>query len=138
MADLTRFGVSIEKSLLKKFDKLIKDEDYANRSEAFRDLIRDKLVETAWSKKGKVAGAIVLVYDHHKHDLLDKLTHFQHEHSSLIISTQHVHFDHHNCLEIIVTKGSAKEVESLAAKMRSVKGVKYGQLAMAATGQEMD
>ncbi len=134
MKKLVRFGVSLEKDLLGKFDKLIKSENYPNRSEAFRDIIREKLIKTEWKSGKNVAGAITLVYDHHKRDLLNVLTDIQHDHHALIISGQHIHLDHNNCLEIIIVKGSPNEITGLANRLKSAKGVKFGQLSMATTG----
>lgn len=135
MANLFRFGVSLEKDLLDRFDRIIKKENYPNRSEAFRDLIREKLVKTEWQSGGNVAGVITLVYDHHKRDLLNTLTDIQHDFHNLIISGQHIHLDHNNCLEIIVVKGRPKDIENLANKLKSAKGVKFGQLSLATTGK---
>jgi len=135
MSELFRFGVSLEKDLLDKFDRLIKKENYANRSEAFRDLIREKLVKAEWKSGEHVAGTITLVYDHHKRDLLNVLTDIQHEYHDFIISGQHIHLDHNNCLEIIVVKGNPKEITTLANKLKSAKGVMFGQLSLATTGK---
>ena len=137
MSELFRFGVSLEKDLLDKFDKIIKAENYSNRSEAFRDLIREKLVKTEWQRGANVAGAITLVYDHHKRDLLNVLTDIQHDFHNSIISGQHIHLDHNNCLEIIVVKGKPEEIEDLANKLKSAKGVKHSQLSMTSTGEKM-
>ena len=137
MSELFRFGVSLEKDLLDKFDKIIRKENYPNRSEAFRDLIREKLVKVEWQSGGNVAGVITLVYDHHKRDLLNVLTDIQHDHHSLIISGQHIHLDHNNCLEIIVVKGKPEEINQLSNKLKSAKGVKFGQLSMATTGKKI-
>jgi CopG family nickel-responsive transcriptional regulator len=137
MAELVRFGVSIEKKLVDKFDKLLKEERYSNRSEALRDLIREKLVKKEWLGKKEVAGAITLVYDHHKRDLLNHLVDIQHDHHSLIIANQHVHIDHNNCLEVIVVKGRAVELAKLANKIKSTKGVKHAQLTMTTTGKKI-
>ena len=135
MSELFRFGVSLEKDLLNKFDRLIKKENYANRSEAFRDLIREKLVKAEWKSGEHVAGTITLVYDHHKRDLLSVLTDIQHDYHDFIISGQHIHLDHNNCLEIIVVKGEPKGITTLANKLKSAKGVKFGQLSLATTGK---
>ncbi len=137
MAELMRFGVSLEKDLLDKFDRIIRIENYSNRSEAIRDLIREKLVRKEWKGKAEVAGAVILVYDHHKRDLLNSLVDIQHDFHHLIIANQHVHLDHHNCLEIIVVKGKPGEIEKLAHKLKSAKGVKHGQLTAATTGKEL-
>ena len=135
MANLFRFGVSLEKKLLDEFDALIKRKNYSNRSEAFRDLIRQDLVKEEWAKSGEVVGAITLVYDHHKRELVNKLTDIQHDFQGTIISTQHIHLDHDNCLELIAVKGPAADITKLADTLKSVKGVKHGTLSMSSTGK---
>jgi len=137
MSDIIRFGVSLEKELLEKFDRLIKEKKYPNRSEAIRDLIRENLVKREWIEGKEVAGAITLVFDHHKRELVNTLTDVQHDFHQLIISSQHIHLDHDNCLEIIVVRGKPIEVRGLADKLKSTKGVKYGSLSIATTGKEL-
>ena len=137
MSDIIRFGVSLEKELLEKFDILIKKKKYSNRSEAIRDLIRENLVKREWVEGKEVAGAITLVFDHHKRDLVNILTDIQHDFHQLIISSQHIHLDHDNCLEIIVVRGTPTDVRELADKLRATKGVKYGSLSIATTGKEL-
>ena len=90
-----------------------------------------------WRSGREVAGAIVLVYDHHRRELVNKLTDTQHDFHEMVISNQHVHLDHHNCLETIVVKGNPKKVEELANKLKSIKGVKYGTLTAATTAKEL-
>jgi len=135
MANLFRFGISLEKKLLDEFDALIKRKNYSNRSEAFRDLIRQELVKEEWTKSGEVVGAITLVYDHHKRELVNKLTDIQHDFQGTIVSTQHIHLDHDNCLELIAVKGPAADITKLADTLKSVKGVKHGTLSMSSTGK---
>jgi len=135
MSEIVRFGVSLEKSLLEKFDRLIKEKSYHNRSEAIRDLIRENLVKREWTEGKEVAGTITLVFDHHKRELMNTLTDIQHDFHHLIISSQHIHLDHDNCLEIIVVKGRPEETKELANKLRATKGVKYGALSIATTGK---
>jgi len=137
MSRLVRFSVSLEEDLLKRFDFRIKEQKYKNRSEALRDLIREDLVSREWQKNEKVAGTITLVYDHHKRGLVQRLTALQHEYHNIIISTQHIHLDHDNCLEVIIVKGKANALDQLASKLKTVKGVKYGNLAMATSGKEL-
>ena len=120
MAELVRFGISLEKNLLRDFDKLIKDKQYPNRSEAIRDLIRDSLVKEEWKKGKDVAGAISLVYDHHKRELMDLIVDIQHEYQNMIIASQHAHLDHHNCLEVIIVKGKSNDIKVLADRLRAV------------------
>jgi CopG family nickel-responsive transcriptional regulator len=137
MSDVVRFGVSLEKTLLDRFDALIRERSYTNRSEALRDMIRQELVRLAWEKRQDVAGAIVLNYNHHQRDMLAKITDIQHDHQDLIISTQHIHLDHNTCLEIVAVRGKADRVEALAHALKSVKGVKHGVLSISGTGREM-
>ena len=137
MSEVVRFGVSLEKELLDKFDRLIKEKKYSNRSEAIRDLIRENLVKREWVEGKEVAGAITLVFDHHKRDLVNILTDIQHDFFRIIISSQHIHLDHSNCLEIIVVRGKPTEVRELANKLKSNRGVKYGALSIATTGKEL-
>ena len=138
MSELVRFGVSLEKALLDRFDVLIREKQYTNRSEALRDLIRRELVQKQWLGGSDVAGAITLIYDHRKRDILRMVTDTQHEFQQVIISTQHIHLDHHNCLEIVAARGKAGEVRKLADALRSIKGVRHATLSMSSTGREIE
>ncbi|HEX8986217.1 MAG TPA: nickel-responsive transcriptional regulator NikR, partial [Bryobacteraceae bacterium] len=138
MGELSRIGVAIDSGLLKKFDDLIARRGYTNRSEAFRDLIRDELVEEAWeSPDRKVVGTVSLVYDHHVRLLNEKLTDLQHEHFHHVLSTLHVHMDHDHCLEVLVVRGKASDVQRLADALIATKGVKHGRLTIASTGSDL-
>lgn len=137
MSSLIRFGVSLEKELLAKFDRRLKEKGYTNRSEALRDLIRQDLVLKEWQEGKEGTGAITLVYDHHQRQLLNHLMDIQHDYHDSILSAQHIHLDHDNCLEIIVTKGSPRDIESLYGKLKASKGVKHAGFAMATTGKGM-
>jgi CopG family nickel-responsive transcriptional regulator len=138
MSKLFRFGISLQKDLLDKFDRLIKTKKYSNRSEAFRDLIRQELIKKQWQEGKEIAGAITLIYDHHKRELVNKITDIQHDYTKLIISSQHIHLDHNNCLEIIAIKGSPKEAQKLADTLKSIKGVKHATFSITGTGKHMD
>ncbi len=137
MSGLVRFGVSLDSELLRKFDELIREKNYSNRSEAFRDLIRQELVSKEWEAGEEVAGAITLIYDHHHRELLNKVTDLQHDFQHVIISTQHVHLDHNNCLEIVAVRGKPDEVRKLAEMLRSIKGIKHCTLSMSSTGKDI-
>ena len=138
MGEICRFGVSIDEKLLESFDKLIDRKGYVNRSEAIRDLIRASLVELKWEAgEEETVGTVTLVYNHHVHDLSDKLTEQQHAYHDNIISALHVHLDAHNCLEVLVVRGSAKVVKKIADELIGVKGVKHGKLVMTTTGEEL-
>jgi CopG family transcriptional regulator, nickel-responsive regulator len=138
MSELSRIGVAIDSDLLAKFDRLIAARGYTNRSEAFRDMIRDELVQKSWERAdSSVVGTVTLVYDHHVRLLSEKLTGLQHSHFHNILSTLHVHLDHDNCLEVLVIRGKAGAVKKLADALISTKGVKHGQLTLAATGADL-
>ena len=131
MADLSRIGVSIDSALLARFDSYIADKGYDNRSEAFRDLIRDQLVNSVViAENAFVVGTVTLIYNHHARLLPEKLSDLQHEHHELIISTLHAHLDHENCLEVVVLRGKSKDVQKLADQLISTKGVQHGRLVM--------
>jgi len=137
MSKLFRFGISLDKDLLDKFDRLIREKNYTNRSEAFRDLIREDLVKVEWKKNQEIVGAIILIYDHHKRELVNKLMNIQHDFGGIIISSQHIHLDHNNCLEIIAVKGPSEKAQKLADSLKSVKGVKHGTLSLSTTGKDI-
>jgi CopG family nickel-responsive transcriptional regulator len=125
----------LEKALLANFDNLIKRRKYTNRSEAIRDLIRQELLKKELEEDREVAGAITFMYDHHQRDLLNKIIDVQHDHQDIIQSSQHIHLDHHNCLEIVAVKGNYGKVSKLADTLKALKGVKHGSLSMSGTGK---
>ena len=137
MSKASRFGVSMEDGLLAQFDEDIEMKGYKNRSEALRDLIRHSFVKEEWRKNESVAGAILLVYDHHRRELVDKLLDIQHNFQSLIISTQHIHLDHHLCFEIVVVKGRALMIKKLHDQLQASKGVKHVALSMTTTAKRL-
>lgn len=129
MTSSKRFGVSLSKDLLEKFDEEIEEKMYSNRSEAIRDLIRDFLAkEKMENPDADVVGTLTIIYDHERRGISDKLTDLQHEELPHVISTMHVHVDKHNCMETIALKGKAKDVQKTANKLASAKGVKHGKL----------
>jgi len=137
---LERIGISLEHDLLEQFDRLIADKGYVNRSEAVRDLIRDSLVQREWAqstgREEKVA-VVTLVYDHDSSSLTQKLAHIQHENHRAVVSALHVHLDAHNCLEVLVLRGRAEAVVAMGDGLVSTKGVKYGKVVPATTGQAL-
>jgi CopG family nickel-responsive transcriptional regulator len=136
--ELCRIGVAINQELLAQFDKLIQKRGYTNRSEAFRDLIRNELVKERWdSPNSEVFGTVTLVYDRHVRLLTERLTELQHKHHSAIISAAHVHLDHDNCLEVILVRGRAAVVEKLANAVIATKGVKHGRFTATASGRDL-
>jgi CopG family nickel-responsive transcriptional regulator len=135
MKKLVRFGVSLDHHLLDDFDRLIARKNYATRSEALRDLIRDNLVGQEWDDNKDTVGTITLVYDHHVRSLTEKLTDIQHDYERLILSAMHVHLDHDHCLEVLAVRGKGREIKKVADRLIATKGVKHGKLTMTTTGQ---
>ena len=135
---IIRFGISLDKTLLERFDSLIGKKGYANRSEAIRDLIRDSLVIEEWeTSASKTVGTITIVYSHETRELTDTLTDLQHHYHSSIISAMHIHLDEHNCLEVIVVRGKAKDIKAIADRLIGTKGVKHGKLSLTTTGKNL-
>ena len=137
MTVLKRFGVSLPGDLLARFDNEINQRGYQNRSEAFRDLIRDYLVKRDLDKDEEVVGVLNLVYDHHVPNLSLKLNDIQHDHYKNILSNVHIHLDHHNCLEVIIIKGRYSEIKQLSDRIIGTRGVKHGDLSFNSTGKNL-
>lgn len=136
--ELTRFGASIPARLLEEYDKLLTEMGYSNRSEGLRDLIRDRLAEEEWSKGGEtVFGTITLIYEHATGDVTGHLMDITHEYHHRIISSMHVHMDHHHCMEVLLVKGSADDVRHLAGAVIGLRGVLHGKLTLATTGSRL-
>ncbi len=125
---LTRFGISMDADLLARYDRLIDEKGYTNRSEAIRDMVRDSLVQQEYLSNQPVVGSVTLVYNHHAHDITHKLTHYQHEYSDLIIATLHVHLTGDDCMEIIALKGPGNRLKLFSDNLLGMKGVKHGKL----------
>jgi CopG family nickel-responsive transcriptional regulator len=135
---MMRFGISADARLIEKFDGMIVEKSYANRSEAIRDLIRDQLVEFAWTKINEdVIGTITLVYNHESKELAEKLAELEHQNHTNIISSVHVHLDDHSCLEVLIVRGKSPEIKDISYKLIGTKGVKHGKLAMTTSGAEL-
>lgn len=131
-SNLKRFGVSMEEGLLKKFDKLVSLKGYSNRSEAFRDLVRESIMQHIYEDSEQIiAGSILLFYNHDQRKLVEEMTRIQHEHHDLILATTHFHISEANCLEIIVVKGKVKAVQKLSHALTTLKGVSHGNFSLA-------
>jgi len=129
MEKITRFGVSIEPDLLKKFDKIIMKKGYKNRSEAIRDIIRENLIaKKTEDPNSEAIGTLTMIYDHHAGNLTNRLLDLQHHHHKEILTTTHIHVDHDNCLEVLVLKGKTRNIQKLADNIKSLKGIKHGEL----------
>ena len=131
MGVLSRIGIALDSDLLKRFDDFISRLGYTNRSEAFRDLIRDRLVaEQTADPSATVVGTVTLIYDHHAHGVSEKLTELQHADHDLVVSTSHAHLDHDSCLEVLIVHGRSAKVEEFAGRLIGLKGVQHGRLVM--------
>jgi len=138
MPDLVRFSVSMEASLAARFDRMIRRRGYPSRSEAVRDMVRRELVRQEWEDpEAEAVGTVTLVYDHHVRDLSERLTEMQHRQHHLVTSTTHVHLTHDHCLEVIVVRGRARDVQALADKLIAARGVLHGELVATATGKAL-
>lgn len=137
MSELMRLSLSIERPLMEKLEQLVDRNNYANRSEFVRDLIRDRLVEEQWDADADVVGTISMIFDHHARELQKKLTHAQHHHHEIVMATTHLHLSHDVCLEVIMTRGKASEIRSLYESLRREKGVFHVTLSMTSSGAEL-
>ncbi len=136
---LCRFSISMPAALARQLDELVRAKGYANRSQAVADLARNSLVEYHQELGDReTAGTITLVYDHHKPHLQAALTGIQHDHHDVIISTMHVHLDHHNCLEVLVVRGQGHVIRKIADELLAAKGVKHGRLTITTTGHDFE
>ena len=137
MGEITRFSISLEDDLLRRFDRYCEEQQYATRSEAVRQLIREELTAQAWKLQTQDAvGTLTLVYDHHRPRLAQRLTQLQHDHTDLVISTLHAHLSHTLCLEVIILRGPARQLREIAGQLKGMKGIHCGQLVMASAEQQ--
>lgn len=137
-SSVTRFSISIPPKLLSDFDRMVADKGYDNRSTAVADMMRAQLVEhREKTGQSEIAGTITLVYDHHTPHVQESLTSIQHDHHDIIISTMHVHLDHHNCLEVLVVRGKSVQIRRIADELIAAKGVKHGKLTVTSTGKDL-
>jgi CopG family transcriptional regulator, nickel-responsive regulator len=138
MNNIVRFGVSIDEKLLSRFDTIITGKGYVNRSEAIRDLIRDMLVsEDIANPESESIGTLTLVYSHDVHELSEKLNDIQHHYHRIIVSTTHIHLDEHNCLEVLILRGKARDVQTIADKLLAIKNVRHGKLSVTSAGKNL-
>lgn len=137
MPRLSRTGVSLEEDLLKEFDRLIAKRGYANRSEAFRDLMREALLSETVESNKPVVGTLTLVYDHHVPNLAQKLTEVQHAAGTMVLAATHVHLDHRYCLEVVIMKGKSKDLQAVADGMMALRGVELGKLVLTNSGANL-
>jgi CopG family nickel-responsive transcriptional regulator len=134
VSNIVRFSVSLEDDLLEEFDRYCREGRFATRSEAVRQLLRERLTDRAWEADADDAAAtLTLVYDHHRRNLTDRLVQLQHDHAGLVVATTHVHLDHDTCLEVIILRGRARALEQVARDLRGLKGIYKAQLVLASS-----
>ena len=128
----------MEDDLLHRFDDLIEQRGYSSRSEAIRDLVRQELVKEEWaSPSNEVLGTVTIVYEHHEHELANVLADLQHQYHDAIVCSTHVHLDAHNCLEVVIVRGSSARIRYIANSLVSTKGVKHGEICCTTTGKAL-
>jgi CopG family transcriptional regulator, nickel-responsive regulator len=127
---VTRFGVSLNPNLLKSLDEYKEKKKFSSRSQAISFIIEDTLVNQEYTDDKTVCGALVLIYDHHKADFVAKFISIQHDYHEVILSSQHIHIDHYNCMETIILKGKASLLQELSNSLLSLKGIKHGKLVL--------
>lgn len=137
MTLVERITISVESPLLNQFEAYVASNGYPSRSEAIKGLMRAALVEQEWNKGTDVAGTVSIIYDHHKRGTMEKLTSLQHDFGTLIICSQHVHLDHHNCMEVIVLRGKSPHIRDFMTSLKAIKGIKHSALMMATTGKKI-
>jgi len=138
MADLVRLSFSIDSALAERFEQMVRQSEYRNRSEFFRDMIRERMVDDEWELgEGEAVGTITLVYDHHARGVNEKLTDLQHDHHDVVLATTHVHLDHHLCAEVIICRGKPAAMRLICDRLRQQRGVLHGALTMSSTGHRM-
>lgn len=139
MERIVRFSTTIAPKSLERFDEILEERGYANRSEGIRDLIRNFIVASEWeTEDGEAVGSLTLLYDHDVRGVSDKLVELQHTHHTSILSSMHVHLDEHNCLEVLIIRGKAKEIKKISDALIASRGVKHGKLVMTSTGKELE
>jgi CopG family nickel-responsive transcriptional regulator len=137
MTALTRLSMSLEQPLLEQLEQLVAERGYANRSEYFRDLIRDQLVQREWAQDQQVVGTITLLYNHLQRQLSERLTQLQHHHHHQIMATTHVHLDEAMCVEMILARGTASELRHLLSHLQQQRGVVHAAMSMTSTGRAL-
>ncbi len=135
MLRVTRVSISVEETLLEKFDAYLAEQGFPTRSEAIKSLMRGALVQREWADDETIAATITIVYDHHKSGLLTKLVEAQHGYGELVLCSQHAHLDHHNCMETIIVRGRGSRIQELYRSISAIKGLKYTDLSAATTGK---
>lgn len=137
MGNLVRVSLSIEEELLDSLEKMVSEKGYENRSEFFRDMIRENMTRGKWERGGEVLGTLTVVYNHHRHGLTEKLVELQHHCGENVLASTHVHLSHEICAEMIMLKGKAEGIIKLGNEIKRLCGVLSAELAMSTTGDDI-
>jgi CopG family nickel-responsive transcriptional regulator len=130
MSSLQRFSVSVEKEILRLVDDQVRNGSYPNRSDALRAMIRHQAVRNEFKTQGEVIGIVGVVYDHHKPHLVARMLHVQHDTAARVLGSQHFHLDHRHCVESILVRGKARELEKFQKSIQSLRGIKHTSLSV--------
>jgi CopG family transcriptional regulator, nickel-responsive regulator len=128
MSSLQRFSVSVEKDILNLIDRQVRSRAYPNRSDALRAIIRAHAAQQEAAGQGEVLGILGVVYDHHKPNLVNRMLHAQHDTAAKILGAQHHHLDHRHCVESILARGKARDLDHLQKSIQRIRGIKYASL----------
>lgn len=131
---VTRFGVSLDEELLKALDEFVENNQFPNRSQAIRYLIEKNLAEEKWKCDNIVAGAVVLVYNHDKQEVLKRSSAIQFEYRDVVLSNQGFYLNNENYMEIIAVKGPSRLLTEISDKLITIKGIQHGKLVMSKAG----
>jgi CopG family nickel-responsive transcriptional regulator len=134
---LRRFSVSMEEELLKLLDAHVKEGRYPNRSDALRAFVRHQSTHRHQEMRGEVIGHISLVYDHHQRNLVNKILQAQHNTSAAVLGAQHFHLDHHHCIESILARGKARDLEALHKTLQALRGIKHVSFSIVAPAKDL-
>ena len=137
MSEITRVSLSLDPALLEKLDRLALENDYQNRSEFIRDLIRDQLARQEWETDKEVIGTLTVIYNHHQRGLTEKLVELQHHCHETVLASTHVHLTHEICAEMIMIRGRGTGIAELTKAIRQQRGVLHAELAMSTTGENI-
>lgn len=127
---VSRFGVSLDEELLNALDDFVAENNFPNRSQAIRHLIEKNLAEEKWKCDNIVAGAVVLVFNHDKSEVLKKSSEIRFEYRDVVLSTQNFYLNNYNYMEIIAVKGPSRRLTEISDKLITIKGIQHGKLVM--------
>ena len=127
---VVRFGVSFEKEVLDELDAYVHENKFANRSQALRQLVNKHIVEKKWLCNNQVAGAVTLVYDHHRREIATHLAEIERAYRDEILAVQRFTLNDQHSMEVISLIGISSRLTELSEKLIAEKGIQHGKLTM--------